>query len=270
MYNLVIYVDASSTWQQEKGEGMTLAGKVAIVTGASRGLGRSLAVALAEAGARVALLARPSPELAAAEAEIGSRRHVAIGCDVADPGSVNRAVGEAVAHFGGIDILINNAAIYSLGTIETISDADIRDQLSIDLAGPIYCARAVIPHLRARGGGDIVNLSSESVQMPYPYLAVYAAAKAGVEAFSHALQAEVRDDRIRVSVFRSGRMGHTDGQRHWDPATQAAFFAAIEKSGHAALGGSAAASAASMARAIIAVLQLPRDLQAELVDVRAF
>ena len=249
---------------------MTLAGKVAVVTGASRGLGRTLAVALAEAGAQIALLARPSPELAAVETEIGPRGSVAVECDVADPDSVNQAIARVVALFGGIDILINNAAIYSLGTIETISDADIRDQLAIDLAGPIYCARAAIRHLRARGGGDIVNLSSESVRIPFPYLAVYAAAKAGVEVFSHALQAEVREDRIRVSVFRAGRMGHTDGQRNWDPTMQAAFFAAIEKSGHAAMGGNAAATSASMARAIIAMLQLPRDVQAELVEMRAF
>jgi len=249
---------------------MMLVAKVAVVTGASRGLGRILAIMLADAGARVALLARPSTELAAVEAEIGPGRSVAVACDVADPASVNEAIARVADLFGGIDILINNAAIYSLGTIETISDADIRDQLAIDLAGPIYCARAVIPHLRARGGGDIINLSSESVRMPFPYLGVYAAAKAGVEVFSQALQAEVREDRIRVSVLRSGRMAHTDGQRNWDPATQRAFFAAIEKSGHAALGGNAAAATASMARAVIAVLQLPRDLQAELLEVHAF
>jgi NAD(P)-dependent dehydrogenase (short-subunit alcohol dehydrogenase family) len=247
-----------------------LAGKIAVVTGASRGLGRALALSLAEAGAQIALLARPSPDLAAVEVEIGRERCLAVSCDVADPASVNLAISEAVAQFGGIDILINNAAIYSLGTIETISDADIRDQIVIDLMGPIYCARAAIPHLRARGGGDIVNLSSESVRMPYPYLGVYAAAKAGVEAFSHALQAEVRDDRIKVSVFRAGRMTHADGQRAWDPAMQAAFFVAIEKSGHAAFGGHAAADAGSMASAILATLRLPRDVHVDLVEVRAF
>ena len=241
-----------------------------MVTGASRGLGRALAISLAEAGARVALLARPSPELTAVETEIGRERGAAVACDVADPGSVNRAIAQAVEIFGGIDILINNAAIYSLGKIETISDADIHDQLAIDLAGPIYCVRAVIPHLRARGGGDIVNLSSESVRMPFPYLGVYAAAKAGVEVFSQALQAELREDRIRVSVLRAGRMAHTDGQRGWDPAMQAAFFATIEKSGHAALGGNAAAAASSMVGAILSILCLPRDVQAELVEIHAF
>lgn len=247
-----------------------LRGRLIVVTGASRGLGRTLALRFAEAGAQVALLAHASSALDKVAAEVGAQRGQPFVCDVGDPGSVRAAFASVVEHFGGIDVLVNNAAIYLLGKTEQLSDADIRAQFDVDLLGPIYCARAAIPHLRARGGGDIVNLSSESVDTPFPYLGIYAAAKAGLEAFSKALQSEVQSDRIRVSVLRAGRMTGTDGQANWSAERKRDFFKAVEQSGHAAISGNAASSTASVAGAIIALLSLPRDLRAELVAVRPF
>lgn len=248
----------------------SLAGKVGVVTGASRGLGRTLALALADEGVTIAMLARPSPALDEMAVLVPPPNGLVVPCDIADPTSVAAGFQAVVTRFGGIDILINNAAIYNLATVENLTNADISDQIGINLAGPIYAAREAIPHLRVRGGGDIINISSESVELPFPFLSVYAATKAGLETFSRALQAEVRNDKIRVSVLRSGRMADTAGQRDWAPAMQTRFFETIEKTGHAAIAGNSAASVESMAEALIALLRLPPDLRASLIDLRAF
>ena len=223
-----------------------LTGKAGIVTGASRGMGRHFVDALITAGARVACLARPS----AALDTLASRqddRIVTVPCDVRSSDEVNAAVGSAVDRLGKLDFLINNAAIFHPFLLESATDSQIEDHIGINLLGPIWCIRAAIPHLR-RTRGHILSISSESVRMPFPYLSVYAATKGGLEVLSAAMRDELRADGIRVTVLRSGSVSGSEGSRDWDPATTAAFFETIQRTGHAAFTGESA-SPESMAKA---------------------
>jgi NAD(P)-dependent dehydrogenase (short-subunit alcohol dehydrogenase family) len=129
--------------------------------------------------------------------------------DVSQEADVARLVDEAVAAFGGLDILVNNAATVKLAEVEKLSTADWQAMLSANLTGPFMLCRAAIPHLK-RGGGSIVNVSSLAGQNPFAGGACYAATKAGLDAFSHALMQELRQHDIRVSVVAPGSVatGH--------------------------------------------------------------
>jgi NAD(P)-dependent dehydrogenase (short-subunit alcohol dehydrogenase family) len=243
-----------------------LAGKTALVTGASRGIGLRIARALGEAGANVVLLARPSDHLDAAAAEMPDA--LAAPCDVSSADSVRAAFAQAVARFGRIDILINNAALCLLQAIEEATDEDIRREVETNLIGPVLTIREAIPHMRAAGGGDIVNISSESVRLPFPYLTLYAATKAGLETLSNGLRAELRPDRIRVTVLRSGHVSGGNIGVNWKPERIQPFYDAITKSGHLAFTGEAIAPEIT-ARAIVDLLRLPREANVDLIELRA-
>jgi NAD(P)-dependent dehydrogenase (short-subunit alcohol dehydrogenase family) len=244
----------------------TLRGKVAIVTGGSRGMGRHFVDALVGEGASVAVLARASDELAAVAA--GQQDAVLpIACDVGAPAQVAAAVAETVARFGRLDVLVNNAAVFAPFLIEQASDAEVERHVRANLLGPIWCIRAAIPHLRDTGG-QIVSITSESVRMPFPYLTVYAATKAAVETLSQGLRDELRDEGIRVSVLRSGSVAGGSGGRDWDADIAGAFFQKITRTGHAAFAGAAVAPE-TMARTLVAMLALPRDVNLDLVEARA-
>ena len=243
-----------------------LDGRVAVVTGASKGMGRAFATALCRHGARVVLMARGSPELESAAAALGSSA-VAIACDVGNADNVRGAFLRAVDRFGGIDILVNNAAMSSLIKVENASDAAIQREIAVNLMGPIYCTREAIPHLR-RGQGDLVFISSESVRLPYPYLGIYAATKGGLEVFSAAMRAELRDCGIRVTTLRAGGVSGGQLSKGWDPLVAAEFRATIARTGHAALTGGSA-SPAAMAEALLGILTLDRDINVDLIEVRA-
>lgn len=199
-----------------------LDGKVAVVTGASRGIGLAVARALAARGARVAMLARNEARLAAAAAEIGFSA-VAIPADVAQPDSVRAAFGRVEQELGRLDVLVNNAAIAHLHTLEAASDDELTSTVGTNFLGVLYCTRAAIPLMRSSGGGVVVNISSEGVRRPVPYLSVYLATKGAVEMLSFALKDELRSEGIRVTLLRSG--GSTAGfVEGWDPdAARRAF-----------------------------------------------
>jgi NAD(P)-dependent dehydrogenase (short-subunit alcohol dehydrogenase family) len=180
-----------------------LAGRVAAVTGASQGLGVAIARQLVEEGASVALLARSADKLATVAAALG-KAAFPLACDVSDPDSVRRSFERIAERWGRLDLLVNNAGIIGMALLETASDESILDQISTNLVGPILCSRAAIPLLRAAGGGDVVNISSRSVELARPYLSVYSATKGGLETFSRTLAAELRPDAIRVSAIRVG------------------------------------------------------------------
>jgi len=181
----------------------SLEGRVAIVTGASRGIGFAIAEALVQSGARVALLARHEAPLRAAAAKLGESA-LAVPADVSDPDSVRSAFASALRELGGLDVLVNNAAVAWPRTLEGASDAELAAMIDTNLMGPLHCMRAAIPLMRARGGGEIVNVSSESVRHPFSLLGIYAATKAALETLSYAVKRELNAENIRVTLLRSG------------------------------------------------------------------
>jgi 3-oxoacyl-[acyl-carrier protein] reductase len=160
-----------------------LAGKVALVTGSSRGIGRAVARTLADAGADVVVNYKKSRELAESlAAEIGKAggRAVAVGADVSEPAGARALVDRAVAAFGTIDILVNNAGAWTGAAIEEMSDRLIADSFATNLASVLYVTREVVPLMKKKGRGRIVNLSSTASLMGEPKHANYEATKAGV------------------------------------------------------------------------------------------
>jgi NAD(P)-dependent dehydrogenase (short-subunit alcohol dehydrogenase family) len=180
-----------------------LDGKVVVVTGASSGIGLATAVACGAEGADVVLLARRKDRLDAAAQQVGERA-LPISTDIGDPAAVNAAFEQVAQRFGRVDALVNVAAIATLRLVEECSDEDVARTFATNLLGPIYAVRAAIPLLRAAGGGDIVNVSSESTLDPFPFLTLYNTTKGGLDVFTKALAKEVREDGVRVTLFVAG------------------------------------------------------------------
>jgi NAD(P)-dependent dehydrogenase (short-subunit alcohol dehydrogenase family) len=206
------------------GARLQLEGKVAVVTGASSGIGLGVARRFVAEGASVVMLARGEQRLEAVAAELGERA-IPITTDVGDPDSVRAAFARIGERFGKLDVLINNAAIYRPCAVEKLGDQEIERQIATNFAGPVYTSRAAIPLLRAAGGGDIVNTSSESTLNPFPMLSLYVATKAALEAFGRVLAQELRDEDIRVTTVVQGTaagVGNGATDWAWDPEHAAA------------------------------------------------
>ena len=174
-----------------------LTGRVALVTGGSKGIGAAIVRALAGAGASVVATSRSGSGEASPQV-----RHVA--ADVRNPADAARAVEEAVAEFGGLDVLINNAGV---GQFAPVADMPVElwhDVIDTNVSGVFYCCHAAIPHLRQRGGGWIINISSLASKNAFAGGAAYCASKAALNQFSEALMMEVRHDNIRVSCVLPG------------------------------------------------------------------
>jgi 3-oxoacyl-[acyl-carrier protein] reductase len=182
-----------------------LAGHAALVTGSARGLGRAVAERLAAEGAAVTVadLDLPAAEEAAAALRQAGAQALAVEADVRDAASVAQAVARSLAELGVLDILVNNAGVVRDGRLEAMSDEDWDTVLDVDLRGYFVCARAVLPHLRARGWGRIVNISSRAY-LGNPGQANYSAAKAGVIGLTRALSMELAADGITVNAVAPG------------------------------------------------------------------
>ena len=174
-----------------------LSGRVALVTGGSKGIGAAIVSALAGAGAAVVSTSRSGT--GDSDARI---RHVA--ADVRNAADAARAVEHAAADFGGLDILVNNAGIGHFANVADMSLDQWRDIIETNLSGVFHCCHAAIPHLRRRGGGWIINISSLASKNAFAGGAAYCASKAAVNQFSEALMQEVRHDNIRVSCVLPG------------------------------------------------------------------
>ena len=189
-----------------------LDGTVALVTGGSKGIGFAIAKALVADGASVVITGRHRRELERAQAELGSRAFTVV-ADVRNPAEVTAAAREPVDRFGGLDVLVNNAGIGLFKNAADMPIADWQAVIDTNLSGVFYFCHAAIPHLRQRGGGWIINISSLAGKNPFVGGTAYCASKAGLNAFSEALMQEVRYDDIRVTCLMPGSVATGFGGR---------------------------------------------------------
>jgi NAD(P)-dependent dehydrogenase (short-subunit alcohol dehydrogenase family) len=188
-----------------------LSGKVALVTGGNRGIGRGIVEALAAEGSTVVLTARGVPDAERAAREVG-RGAVGLACDVRAQESVERLFREIDRGPGGPDILVNNAGIGVFAAVAEMDPEDWRAVIETNLNGVFYCCREAIPRMRKRGGGYIFNISSLAGKNPFANGAAYNASKFGLNGFSEALMMEVRYDNIRVSYLMPGSVATEFGR----------------------------------------------------------
>ena len=180
-----------------------LEGKVALITGGSKGIGFAIAEALVSQGARVMITGRNAADLERAQARLGPPA-LSVSADAQLAEEVERAVQATVDSHGGLDVLVNNAGIGIFKNAADMSPAEWQSTIDTNLSGVFYYCHAAIPHLRRRGGGWIVNISSLAGKNPFTGGAAYCASKAGLNAFSEALMQEVRYDNIRVTYVMPG------------------------------------------------------------------
>jgi NAD(P)-dependent dehydrogenase (short-subunit alcohol dehydrogenase family) len=188
-----------------------LDGKIALVTGGSRGIGRGIAAALHREGAAVFLTARDPQVAATAAKEVGPRAR-GLGCDVRDDEQVSRLFAHVDREAVGLDVLVNNAGIGIFKPVAETTPDEWRAVIETNLNGPFYCSHAAIPLMRKRGGGYIFNISSLAGKNPFVNGAAYNASKFGLNGFSEALMMEVRYDGIRVSYLMPGSVNTEFGR----------------------------------------------------------
>jgi NAD(P)-dependent dehydrogenase (short-subunit alcohol dehydrogenase family) len=191
-----------------------MTGKVALVTGGTRGIGLATALALASRGAAVAVTGTSGDRLAEASAALeraAPGSFLTQRADVRSATDMAAACAAIVARFGGLDVVVNNAGVGIYRPVADLSDDDWRLMFDTNITGVFNTTRAALPHLRARGGGWVINVSSLSATGPFPGGAAYCATKAAVDVFSSVLMQEVRQDGIRVAVVAPGSVDTTFG-----------------------------------------------------------
>ena len=203
---------------------LPLDGKIAIVTGGSRGIGRAIAAAFLRHGAAVAITGVNKEHLQKADADLArtggsAARLMTFAADVRDHLAVATLMEETARREGGIDIVVNNAGVGWFGSVESQGHDDWRRVMDTNVTGLFNCCKAAIPHLRRRGGGYIINISSLAGTNPFAGGASYCASKAAVDVFSEALMQEVRHDNIRVSYIKPGSV-NTDFMGEADPGNE--------------------------------------------------
>ncbi len=188
--------------------------KVAVVTGAGQGLGAGFAKAFAAEGAKVALIGRTVSKVEGVAAEINAAggNALAVGCDIGDAAAVEKAFASIFEKFGKVDILINNAAYHNSVHVSDTSDDEWKKHMSANLDGTFYCTRAVLPGMKERKYGKIVNLSSSGAKHFFPGFGAYAASKGGIVSLTQILSEEVKDLGINVNAIYLG-MTNTEHTR---------------------------------------------------------
>ncbi len=169
-----------------------LEGRVALITGASRGIGAAVAHGLVAQGARVALASRSGDNLGIEDA-------VAQPCDVRDPAALDSIVAETVDRFGQLDILVANAGVGAYGSFLDLDPEHLEEMIDVNLKGTLYAVRAALPHMLKSDAADIITLASEAGRRGVPYEAVYCASKFGQVGFTRAMDHELREKGVRCT-----------------------------------------------------------------------
>ena len=221
---------------------MKLSNKIAIITGAGRGIGRAIAIAFAKEGAKVSLVARTVSELeetAQLIEEYGSQS-IVIPTDVTEPGSVTAMVQETISRYGRVDILVNNAGVS--GPIGPLQDNRIDDwikTIQVNVIGPYLCCKSVVPLMTNQGGGKIINLAGAGANNAWANLSAYCTSKAGVVRMTEVLALELENKNIQVNALGPGSI-HT---RMWEElrnGAEAANATEIQEIGDRVLSGGGA------------------------------
>ncbi len=186
--------------------------KTVLLTGASAGIGRAAAYRFVEAGYNVALVARSANKLAPLAAELGPQA-LALPADISQRSTNTTIVQQTLAHFGQLNILVNNAGIGIYGPTATASPEDMQRVMAVNFWGPIYLMQASIPAMKANGGGLIINVASIIGRRSTPWSGVYCASKAALEHIVESLRVELAADNIRFSTLYPG-VTHTDFMQH--------------------------------------------------------
>jgi NADP-dependent 3-hydroxy acid dehydrogenase YdfG len=228
-----------------------LTGKVALVTGASSGIGEAAALALAAAGAAVAISGRRKERLdtLVARIEAVGGKALALPGDVAVEAYATKSVEDTVAQLGRIDILVNSAGVNEAGGVEALSMELWRKVIDINLYGTIYTCKAAFPHMKAQGGGDIINISSTSGRRSAAAFASYSTSKFGVTGFTESLRQEGGGVGIRVAIVEPGATETEIANSITDPEWSAAIHQHVTKEG--------AMKASDIADAIMFIVSLP-------------
>lgn len=239
-----------------------LTGKVALVTGASSGIGAATALELARAGATVALSARRADRLAGLVAQIEALggKALALAGDMAVEAEAIRAVEDTVAQLGSIDILINSAGIMQAGGVEGADLAEFRRVYEINVFGTLYTSAAAVPHMLRQGGGDIVNITSLAGRKGGAQTNAYSGSKHAANAMTDAMRQELGNRNIRVSILMPGATETEVGDGISDPNWRKAIQAHVAKDG--------AVQPSEIGETIVFMLAMPRHVNISEISVR--
>jgi D-sorbitol dehydrogenase (acceptor) len=180
-----------------------LEGKVALVTGGARGIGRAICEAYVAEGAKVAVADRLAHEAAETAQALGPNA-MAVTMDVTDLDSIAAGVKAVEAAWGGIDILVNNAGVFNMASIDKVTLADYRRQYDVNVGGTIFAVQAVVPGMKKRGGGTIINFASQAGRRGEANITIYCSTKAAVISVTQSLALELAKDKIRVNAIAPG------------------------------------------------------------------
>jgi NAD(P)-dependent dehydrogenase (short-subunit alcohol dehydrogenase family) len=246
----------------------SLEGKVVVVSGASMGVGRATAQRFARDGASVVLLARRKLLLDEVAETIGVNA-VPIVTDVTCSADVCAAFEQVAAQFGRVDVLVNSAGASRIRLIEEASDEDIAVTVNTNLVAAIYTTRAAIPLLRAAGGGDIINISSEITLDDMPLMTLYAATKHGLSGFTKAMNKELRRDSIRVTLLILGAVADTGIHENFGPGDLERAWPIWEADGYLTrMSGTKLLTPPMVADVLYDVVGRPRELMTDVIHVR--
>jgi len=247
---------------------MSTESKVAIVTGGGQGLGRGIALALSEAGFRVAILGRTLSKLEAT-AGLCAGECLPVACDLIDPDQVRAAFDTVVKAFGRLDLLVNNAASYAAFELTEARDEQIVDVVTQSLIAPMFCSRQAVIEMRKVGGGDIVNISTQSVLTPQPMMIVYSAAKGGLDVFAQGLRNEFKTENIRVLTVQIGVVANSTLDVA-DPEGAAKYKEKLERAGLSKAFVFPGSTPADIAASIVHAVTAPRNTVIEDMVIRGF